>query len=52
MESQGILWILGRVELAQNFDAIMVMERGRMVDSGSYAEMQASSEHFRQLLSS
>ena len=51
MASRGILWTLGRVQLADNFDSIMVMERGRMIDSGSYEEIESRSEHFRQLLS-
>ena len=51
MADRGILWILGRVQLAEYFETIMVMERGRLIDSGSYAEMQERSEHFSQLLS-
>jgi ABC-type dipeptide/oligopeptide/nickel transport system ATPase subunit len=50
MASRGILWILGRVQLAENFDTVMVMERGQMSDSGSYSEIEERSEHFRQLL--
>ena len=50
MKSGGILWTLGRVQLADNFDTVMVMERGRMIDCGSYEEIETGSEHFRQLL--
>ena len=50
MASHGILWVLGRVQLAEQFDSVMVMERGRMVDNGSFAEMQDKSAHFQQLL--
>jgi ABC-type multidrug transport system fused ATPase/permease subunit len=52
MEQRGILWILGRVQLAEQFDTVMVMERGKLLDKGSFAEMQQGNEHFQQLLAS
>jgi putative ABC transport system ATP-binding protein len=52
MNDRGILWILGRVQLAEQFDAVMVMERGKLLDTGPFAEMQQSNEHFQQLLDS
>jgi ABC-type multidrug transport system fused ATPase/permease subunit len=50
MRQRGILWILGRVQLAEQFDTVMVMERGKLLDKGSYDEMQQSNEHFQHLL--
>jgi putative ABC transport system ATP-binding protein len=50
MSGRGILWILGRVQLAEQFDAVMVMERGKLLDKGPFAEMQQSNEHFQHLL--
>ncbi|MDJ0777246.1 MAG: ABC transporter transmembrane domain-containing protein [Gammaproteobacteria bacterium] len=50
MGERGILWVLGRVQLADQFDHVMVMERGRVVDQGSYGEIEQGSDHFRQLL--
>ena len=52
MESRGILWILGRVQLAELFDVILVMERGRLADQGPYERIRSGSEHFQQLLES
>ena len=52
MNDRGILWILGRVQLAEQFDAVMVMERGKLLDTGPFAEMQQSNEHFQKLLDS
>jgi ABC-type multidrug transport system fused ATPase/permease subunit len=52
MAQQGILWILGRVQLAEQFDVVMVMERGKLLDKGSFAEMQQGNEHFQHLLAS
>ena len=31
----------------RDFDRICVLERGRIVDSGTYAELEARSVHFR-----
>ena len=50
MESHGILWILGRVQLAELFNVVIVMERGRLVDKGPYESIQSGNEQFRQLL--
>ena len=52
MQDRGILWILGRVQLAEQFDTVMVMERGKLLDKGSFSEMQQGNEHFQQLLAS
>jgi ABC-type multidrug transport system fused ATPase/permease subunit len=50
MEGRGILWILGRVQLAEQFDNILVMERGKLVEQGSYEQIQSTNEHFQHLL--
>jgi putative ABC transport system ATP-binding protein len=50
MQSRGILWILGRVQLAELFDTVMIMERGKLLDQGPYGEIQSTNEHFQQLL--
>ena len=47
MGDRGILWILGRVQLAEQFDAVMVMERGKLLDTGSFAALQQNNEHFQ-----
>ena len=52
MAGRGILWVLGRVQLSEQFDAVMVMERGKLIDKGPFEEMQQSNEHFQQLLAS
>jgi ABC-type phosphate transport system ATPase subunit len=50
MLGRGLLWILGRVQMAEQFDLVVVMERGRLVDKGPFSELQGSNEHFQQLL--
>jgi putative ABC transport system ATP-binding protein len=52
MKYRGILWMLGRIQLAEQFDAVMVMERGKLIDQGSFGEMQTGSAHFQHLLTS
>ncbi len=51
MGSRGILWVLSRIQLSERFDSVMVMERGRLVEQGPFAELQNDNEHFRHLLS-
>jgi ABC-type multidrug transport system fused ATPase/permease subunit len=50
MQGRGILWVLGRVQLAEQFDCVMVMERGKVLEMGSFGDMQQNSEHFQHLL--
>lgn len=52
MAAQGLLWILGRVNLADQFDSVMVMERGKLLDQGPFETLRSSNEHFQQLLES
>ncbi len=50
MASHGIIWILGRVQLAELFDSVMVLESGRLLEQGSFESLRQSNEHFQQLL--
>lgn len=50
--SRGILWVLGRVQLAEQFDSILVMDRGRIVDQGGFESLSSNSQPFQQLLAS
>jgi len=52
MKDRGILWMLGRVQLAEQFDAVMVMDRGKLIDQGPFDEMQASNVQLQNLLAS
>ena len=52
MASGGILWILGRVQLAELFDTVLVLERGKLLDQGPYQKLQSDNLHFQQLLTS
>jgi ABC-type multidrug transport system fused ATPase/permease subunit len=52
MKNHGILWMLGRVQLAEPFDSVMVMERGKLIDQGPFDELQSSNAHLQHLLTS
>jgi len=39
-KGQGVVWALSRDEYAQRFSMVLVMERGRLVESGAFAELK------------
>jgi ABC-type transport system involved in cytochrome bd biosynthesis fused ATPase/permease subunit len=39
-KDQGVVWVLSRAEYAQRFSMTLVMERGRVVDKGAFAELK------------
>jgi putative ABC transport system ATP-binding protein len=50
MKSRGIFWVLARTQLAENFDSVMVMDRGKLVANQPFAELADSNAQFQQLL--
>lgn len=39
-EGQGVIWVLSRPEYAERFAVVLVMERGRLIESGAPAELK------------
>jgi ABC-type transport system involved in cytochrome bd biosynthesis fused ATPase/permease subunit len=39
LEGVGLVWILNRVEEAEMFDVVLVMEDGKVVEQGTWAEL-------------
>jgi len=39
-KGQAVVWALSRDEYAQRFSVVLVMERGRLVESGAFAELK------------
>ena len=37
---RSLVWSLHRPRLASDFDQVLVMERGRVVDQGPYAQLE------------
>ena len=50
MQSRGIFWVLARVKLAEMFDRVVVMERGRLVGDGEYTALLEENAQLRGLL--
>ena len=46
----GLVWSLQRAADCTGFDQVLVIEGGRIVQSGSYAELSERSGRFKQLL--
>ena len=39
-QAQGVVWALTRDEYAKHFSMALVMERGRLVEKGAFAELK------------
>jgi len=39
-KGQGVIWVLSRPEYAERFAKVLVMQRGRLVESGPFAELK------------
>lgn len=50
MDGKGLIWMLGRAELASRFQHILVLDSGRVVEQGTYEELQGNGKVFSQLL--
>jgi putative ABC transport system ATP-binding protein len=49
-KGRGLLCMLNRVTLARDFDLILVMRGGRLVEQGSYAELNREGSAFHELI--
>ena len=47
---RGLIWSLHRAGLAESFDRVLVMRGGRVVEQGSYAELDKDGSYFKELL--
>ena len=50
MQSRGIFWVLARAQLAENFDRVLVMVRGKLVANEPYHDLVETNRQFQQLL--
>lgn len=50
-KGRGVVWFLNRNDLAERFDQVIVLERGKLVESGSFAELKSAGGALRKLLS-
>jgi putative ABC transport system ATP-binding protein len=49
-KGQGVIWVLHRADLAERFDQVLVMERGKLTEHGRFAELKANGGSLHKLL--
>ena len=49
-EGRGLIWILHRPSQSSLFDNVLVMQGGRIVESGTFDELNKPNAHFTELL--
>lgn len=50
MRGRGILWALHRADLARYFDRVLVMRNGKVIEQGSYSELDRDGGALRELM--
>ena len=48
--SAGIVWVLARAQLAEQFDRVLLLERGRIAGDGSFSDLAADNPVMQSLL--
>lgn len=49
-EGKGVIWVLNRASDAQQFDKIVVLKSGRVLETGTYEELSEAGGEFQTLL--
>ena len=49
-KGQGLVWVLHRADLAERFDQVLVMERGKLTEHGRFEELKANGGSLHKLL--
>ena len=47
---RGLVWSLHRADLAQDFDKVLVMRRGKVIEQGTFAELNHDGTHLNEML--
>lgn len=50
MEGRGLIWVLSRPQQAQNFERVLVMGNGRIVEEGDFADLNVEGKLLRDLI--
>lgn len=50
-EGRGVIWVLHRARLAEYFDRVLVVQAGRVVEQGSYSELNRDGSMLYELVS-
>lgn len=49
-KQSGVYWVLNRIELAERFGHVLVLERGRLVEQGKYEQLKVAGGPLQKLL--
>jgi len=49
-KGRGVVWVLQRADVAERFDTVLVMERGKIAEKGAFAELKSNGGHLQKLL--
>ena len=49
-KGRTVVWALGRADLARAFDRVLIFDDGRLVEQGSFAELERPETHLSRLL--
>jgi len=49
-DGRCVLWAVQRASMAQEFDQILVMQNGKMLERGTFADLQQRNAHVKELL--
>ncbi|MBV9190674.1 MAG: ABC transporter ATP-binding protein, partial [Betaproteobacteria bacterium] len=47
---RGVVWVLSRPDLAERFNVVLVMERGKLTEKGAFAELKSNGGSLQKLL--
>ena len=50
-KGRTVVWALGRADLAREFDRVLVLDNGRLVEQGTFAELEHAGDGLTKLLS-
>ena len=51
-EGRCLIWSVQRASMAANFDEVLVMRKGRLIERGTFGHLSESNEHVKELLAS
>ena len=49
-KGRGLVWVVQRPELAERFNVVLVMERGKLTEKGAFAELKSNGGPLHKLL--
>jgi putative ABC transport system ATP-binding protein len=49
-KGRGVVWVLQRADVAERFDMVLVMERGRIAEKGAFAQLKSNGGALQKLL--